>query len=211
VDSRSYPHPDCSELCSRAQVPCTPVVADSGRAAYTARLFHFSEWICISQPVRPKERARPEIWDAVECLLSRAPQPSVDVQRQTLDTKNADRDTDGLILWSVQHAGCASGTSEWLGRRLGGQGDLAARNDLLSASLSSSSLSQVIGFFFEIHTSGLSSLPACTRSAMPRHGRTNAIAESEAYDHAYQKFHFLYPARPKERARRMCSLLALTT
>jgi hypothetical protein len=47
----------------------------------------------------------------------------------------------------------------------------------------------VIGFFFEIHTSGLSSLPACTRSAMPRHGRTNAIAESEAYDHAYQKFH----------------------
>jgi hypothetical protein len=49
VDSRSYPHPDCSELCSRAQVPCTPVVADSGRAAYTARLFHFSEWICISQ------------------------------------------------------------------------------------------------------------------------------------------------------------------
>jgi hypothetical protein len=34
---------------SRAQLPCTPVVADSGRAAYTARLFHFSEWICISQ------------------------------------------------------------------------------------------------------------------------------------------------------------------
>jgi hypothetical protein len=37
------------ELCSRAQVPCTPVVADSGRAAPCARLFHFSEWICISQ------------------------------------------------------------------------------------------------------------------------------------------------------------------
>jgi hypothetical protein len=28
--------------------PVPPVVADSGRAAYTA-LFHFSEWICISQ------------------------------------------------------------------------------------------------------------------------------------------------------------------
>jgi hypothetical protein len=34
---------------TRAQVPCTPVVADSGRAAYTARLFHFNEWTCISQ------------------------------------------------------------------------------------------------------------------------------------------------------------------
>jgi hypothetical protein len=52
------------ELCSRAQLPCTPVVADSERAAYTARLFHFSEWTRISQnfndrdaPVRPKERA----------------------------------------------------------------------------------------------------------------------------------------------------------
>src|SRR4030095_16547023 len=29
-------------LASRAQLPCTPVVSDSERAAYTARLFHFS-------------------------------------------------------------------------------------------------------------------------------------------------------------------------
>jgi hypothetical protein len=36
-----------------------------------------------------------------------------------------------------------SGSSEWLRRRLGGQGDLAGRNDLLSASLSSSSLSSL--------------------------------------------------------------------
>jgi len=33
--------------------------------------------------------------------------------------------------------------AKWLGRRLGGQGDLAARNDLLSASLSSSPLSSL--------------------------------------------------------------------
>jgi hypothetical protein len=35
VGSRSYPHASTvpHELCSRAQVPCTPVVADSGRAA----------------------------------------------------------------------------------------------------------------------------------------------------------------------------------
>jgi hypothetical protein len=39
--------------------------------------------------------------------------------------------------------GWAVGSSEWLGRRLGGQDDLAARNDLLSASLSSSSLSSL--------------------------------------------------------------------
>jgi hypothetical protein len=38
-----------NDFCSRAQLPCTPVVADSGRAAYTARLFHFNEWTCISQ------------------------------------------------------------------------------------------------------------------------------------------------------------------
>jgi hypothetical protein len=28
---------------------CTPVVADSERAAYIARLFHFSEWTCIKK------------------------------------------------------------------------------------------------------------------------------------------------------------------
>jgi hypothetical protein len=47
-----------------------------------------------------------------------------------------------------------AGSSEWLGRRLGVQGDLAARCDLLSASLSSaplsslSSLSLVIGLLY---------------------------------------------------------------
>jgi hypothetical protein len=67
--------------------------------------------------------------------------------------ENANRatnsNTDGFVLWPLQHAGRASGSSEWLGRQLGGQGDLAARYDLLSASpLSSlSSLSSlVIGF-----------------------------------------------------------------
>jgi hypothetical protein len=29
-------------LASRAQLPCTPVVSDSERAAYTARLFHLA-------------------------------------------------------------------------------------------------------------------------------------------------------------------------
>src|SRR4029450_10137158 len=60
-----------------------------------------------------------------------------------LNATNTKRVADGLILWSFHHAGLAGGSSEWLGRRLGGQGDLAARNDLLSASLSSSSLSSL--------------------------------------------------------------------
>src|SRR5262249_29506778 len=37
------------ELCSRARLPRTPGVADSGRAAPPRGSFHFSEWICISQ------------------------------------------------------------------------------------------------------------------------------------------------------------------
>ena len=41
--------------------------------------------------------------------------------------------------------GLAGGSSEWLGRRLGGQGGLAARYDLLSASPLSSLSSLVIG------------------------------------------------------------------
>jgi hypothetical protein len=41
------------------------------------------------------------------------------------------------------------------------------------------------------------------RSAITRHGRPNAIAENKADDRAYQKLHFLYPAPPKERARRV--------
>src|SRR5262245_9946559 len=64
------------------------------------------------------------------------------------DAKSTNSNADGFVLWPLQHAGRASGSSEWLGRRLGGQGDLAARRDLLSASLSSpplSSLSLVIG------------------------------------------------------------------
>src|SRR4029453_19341545 len=67
-------------------------------------------------------------------LLSKGRQP---------DAKSTNRDADGFVLWPLQHAGRASGSSEWLGRRLGGQGDLAARNDLPSASLSSSSLSSL--------------------------------------------------------------------
>ena len=70
------------------------------------------------------------------------------------------RYADGRILWPLQHAGLASGSSEWLGRRLGGQGDLAARNDLLSASLSSSplsslsSISLVIGLLYVFFVTG---------------------------------------------------------
>jgi hypothetical protein len=41
------------------------------------------------------------------------------------------------------------------------------------------------------------------RSAITQHGRPNAIAENKADDHAYKKLHFLYPAPPKERARRV--------
>src|SRR4030095_5766406 len=59
-----------------------------------------------------------------------------------LNAKNTNRVADGLILWSFQHAGLAGGSSEWLGCRVGGQGDLADQYDLLSAS-SLSSLSSV--------------------------------------------------------------------
>jgi hypothetical protein len=59
------------------------------------------------------------------------------------DAKSTNSNADGFVLWPLQHARRASGSSEWLGRRLGGKGDLAARNDLLSASLSSSSLSSL--------------------------------------------------------------------
>jgi hypothetical protein len=59
------------------------------------------------------------------------------------DAKSTNSNADGFVLWPLQHAGRASGSSEWLGRRLGGQGDLAARCDLLSASLSPSSLSSL--------------------------------------------------------------------
>src|SRR5262245_48502449 len=79
-------------------------------------------------------------------LLSKGRQP---------DAKSTNRDADGFVLWPLQHAGLASGSSEWLGSGLGSQGDLAARYDLLlSASLSSpslsslSSLSLVIGLLF---------------------------------------------------------------
>jgi hypothetical protein len=55
-------------------------------------------------------------------------------EKGTNDCKNlwselngTNRDADGLILWSVQHAGLAGGSSEWLGRRLGGQGDNGQR------------------------------------------------------------------------------------
>jgi hypothetical protein len=40
---------------------------------------------------------------------------------------------------------------------------------------------------------------SCTRSAISRHGRPNAIAKQEADDHADHKLHFPYPAWPKER------------
>src|SRR5262249_61515072 len=57
------------------------------------------------------------------------------------DAKNPNSNADGFVLWPFQYAGFASGSSEWLGRWLGGQGDLAARDDLLSATpVSSSSL-----------------------------------------------------------------------
>src|SRR4029453_6018792 len=67
-------------------------------------------------------------------LLSKGRQP---------DAKSTNRDADGFVLWPLQHAGRASGSSEWLGRRLGGQGDLPPRKDLPSASLSSVSLSSL--------------------------------------------------------------------
>src|SRR4029453_17121084 len=70
--------------------------------------------------------------------------PSVHVpEGGSPDAKSTNSNADGFVLWPLQHAGRASGSSEWLGCRLGGQGDLAARNDLLSASLSSSSLSSL--------------------------------------------------------------------
>jgi hypothetical protein len=75
------------------------------------------------------------------------------------DAKGTNSNADGFFLWPLQHARRASGSSEWLGRRLGGEGDLAARNDLLPASLSSSSLSSlsslslVIGFSVEVSPS----------------------------------------------------------
>jgi hypothetical protein len=49
------------------------VVADSGRAAYTARLFHFSEWICISQNFndRRARAAKKENPGAMAAALSR--------------------------------------------------------------------------------------------------------------------------------------------
>ena len=40
---------------------------------------------------------------------------------------------DGFVLWSFQYAGFSSGSSEWLGRRLGGQGDLAASRFTIGA------------------------------------------------------------------------------
>jgi hypothetical protein len=64
--------------------------------------------------------------------------------------KNTNRVADGLILWSFQHAGLAGGSSEWLGCRVGGQGNLADQYDLLSASSLSalSALSLVIGLLY---------------------------------------------------------------
>src|SRR5262245_12759088 len=63
------------------------------------------------------------------------------------DAKDPNSNADGFVLWPFQYAGFASGSSEWLGRRLGGQGDLAAGYDLLPASslssLSASSLSSL--------------------------------------------------------------------
>jgi len=73
-----------------------------------------------------------------------------------LNAKNTNRVADGLILWSFQHASLAGGSSEWLGCRVGGQGDLADQYDLLSASALSSlsalslvtALSLVIGLLY---------------------------------------------------------------
>src|SRR5262249_61526062 len=58
------------------------------------------------------------------------------------DAKNPNSNADGFVLWPFQYAGFASGSSEWLGRWLGGQGDLPAGDVLLSAAaVCSSSLS----------------------------------------------------------------------
>jgi hypothetical protein len=48
------------------------------------------------------------------------------------------------------------------------------------------------------------------RAAITQHSRPNAIAETKADDHGYKKLHFLYPAPPKERARRVVTNPALT-
>jgi hypothetical protein len=48
-------------------------------------------------------------------------------------------------------------------------------------------------------------LSACTRSAIPRHGRPNAIAENEADDHAYQKLHF--PLSRRQAKRKVTALI----
>ena len=79
----------------------------------------------------------PELWNAVGCLVSRTCLQWMSRGRQ-LNAKNTNRVADGLILWSFQHASLAGGSSEWLGCRVGGQGDLADQYDLLSASALSS-------------------------------------------------------------------------
>ena len=45
-------------------------------------------------------------------------------------------------------------------------------------------------------------MSACTRSAIMRHGRPNAIAENKADDHAYQKLHKFKLSRQKKGAGR---------
>src|SRR5262245_20786380 len=57
------------------------------------------------------------------------------------DAKNPNRNADGFVLWPFQYAGFASGSSEWLGRRLGGQADVAGQSSLLLSTPSLSSLS----------------------------------------------------------------------
>jgi hypothetical protein len=48
---------------------------------------------------------------------------------------------DGFVLWPFQYAGFESGSSEWLGHRLGGQGDLAGQCRLLLSASAVSALS----------------------------------------------------------------------
>src|SRR5262245_43123733 len=57
------------------------------------------------------------------------------------DAKNHNSNAVGFVLWPFQYAGFESGSSEWLGRRLGGQGDRAARYRLLLSASSLSALS----------------------------------------------------------------------
>jgi hypothetical protein len=54
------------------------------------------------------------------------------------DAETSNSNADGFVLWPFQYAGFASGSSEWMVHRFGGQGDLAGGYDLLSASSLSS-------------------------------------------------------------------------